>query len=243
MKQFLAILLFSISANIYADEVLFATANNLYTNGDYSAAISKYDSILSNNIESYEIYYNLGNCYYKTGDWANAIWHYEKSLRIEKNEKTIQNLALTNLKIIDRIEPLPQLFYTKWLKNISQLFSIKIWQILALVCMWCFLIVKILYPLTNFKKNKMAHILLLMAILSFFIANFSYTTTITKKEGIIFSSTVIVNSAPTTNSTDLFSLHSGAKVEVIDEIGDWINIKLTNGNTGWLKKNNCRTLY
>ena len=242
MKQFLAILLFSISANIYADEVLFATANNLYTNGDYSAAISKYDSILSNNIESYEIYYNLGNCYYKTGDWANAIWHYEKSLRIEKNEKTIQNLALTNLKIIDRIEPLPQLFYTKWLKNISQLFSIKIWQILALVCIWCFLIVKILYPFTGSRKNKLSHIVLLLAILFLFTANYSYTNTIVKKEGIIFSSTVIVNSAPTSNSADLFSLRAGVKVEVVDEIGDWINIKLTNGKTGWVKKNACKIL-
>ena len=141
MKQLLVISLLFISVNIYADEVLFITANTLYTNGNYPEAISKYDSILSNNIESHELYYNLGNCYYKTGDWVNAIWYYEKSLKIEQNEKTIQNLALANLKIIDRIEPLPQLFYTNWLKNISQLFSIKIWQILALVCIWCFLIV------------------------------------------------------------------------------------------------------
>jgi len=242
MKQLLVMFLFFISANIYADEVLFANANNLYTNGNYAEAISKYDSILSSNIESHELYYNLGNCYYKTGDWANAIWYYEKSLKIEQNKKTVQNLALANLKIIDRIEPLPQLFYKKWLKNISQLFSIKIWQILALGCIWCFLIVKILSPLTDFRKNKLSHILLLMGILSFFIANFSYTNTIAKKEGIIFSSTVIVNSAPTTNSTDLFSLHAGLKVEVIDEIGDWIEIKLTNGNTGWIKRNTYKLL-
>ena len=242
MKQFLAILLFFISANIYADEVLFATANNLYTNGDYSEAISEYNNILSSNIESHEIYYNLGNCYYKTEDWANAIWHYEKSLRIEKNEKTIQNLALANLKIIDRIEPLPQLFYKKWLNTISQLFSTKLWQILTLSCVWLFLTFKIFISFTTHIKDTLSHILLLIAILFLFIANFSYTNTIKKKEGIIFSSSVIAHSAPTNNSTDLFSLHAGVKVEVVDEIGDWINIKLINGNRGWIKKKSCKVL-
>ena len=143
MKQLLVIFLCFISANIYADEVLFTNANNLYTNGNYAEAILKYDSILSNNIESYEIYYNLGNCYYKAGDWANSIWHYEKSLKHKQDDKTIQNLALVNLKIIDRIEPLPELFYKKWLKNISQLFNTKFWQILALICVWGFLLVRI----------------------------------------------------------------------------------------------------
>jgi len=242
MKQLLVIFLLFLSVNIYAEEVLFTTANNLYTNGNYAEAILKYDSILSNNIESHELYYNIGNCYYKTGDWANAIWHYEKSLKIEQNEKTIQNLALVNLKIIDRIEPLPQLFYKKWLKSISQLFNTKFWQILALICVWLFLTFKIFASFTTYRKEKLSPILLLIAILFLFIANFSYTNTIAKKEGVIFSSSVIVNSAPTANSTDLFSLHVGVKVEVVDEIGDWINIKLTNGNTGWVKKNSCKVL-
>ena len=243
MKQLLIISLSFLSVDIYADEILFTTANNLYTNGNYAEAILKYDSILSNNIESHELYYNIGNCYYKTGDWANAIWHYEKSLKHKQDEKTIQNLALVNLQIIDRIDPLPQLFYKKWLKSISQLFNTKSWQILALICVWVFLSVRIFASFTTYKKDKLSHALLIVAILFLFIANFSYTNTIAKKEGIIFSSTVIVNSAPTANSTDLFSLHTGTKVEIIDEIGEWINIKITNGSIGWIKKNNCKVLY
>ena len=242
MKQLLAISLFFISVNTYGEKALFTSANNLYTNGDYTKAILKYDSILSNNIESHDIYYNLGNCYYKIGDWANAIWHYEKSLKIDKNEKTIQNLALTNSKIIDKIEPLPQIFYKKWTISIIQLLSTKSWQILALLCVWIFLILRILILFTTYKKYKLSHLFFLTSILFLFIAEFSYNN-INKKEAIIFSSTVIVNSAPTSNSTDLFSLHAGSKIKIIDKIGDWINIKLINGNTGWIKQNNCKALY
>ena len=242
MKQILTTLLFFILVNTYAEKTLFTSANNLYTNGEYAKAIIKYDSILSNNIESYEIYYNLGNCYYKIGDWANAIWHYEKSLKFEKNEKTMQNLALTNSKIIDKIEPLPQIFYKKWIINISQLLNTKSWQTLALLSVWIFLIFRILILFTSFKKYKLSNSLFLTSILFLFLAELSYNN-IKKKEAIIFSSTVIVNSAPTSNSTDLFSLHAGAKIKIIDRIGDWINIKLINGNTGWIKQNNCRVLY
>ena len=96
---------------------------------------------------------------------------------------------------------------------------------------------------TTYRKDKLSHILLLTTVLLLLFSNFSYNNTITKKEGIIFSSSVIVNSAPTANSTNLFSLHAGIKIEVADEIGDWINIKITNGNTGWIKKNHCKVLY
>lgn len=242
MKQLLAISLFLISVNTYAEKTLFTSANNLYTNGNYTKAILKYDSILSNNIESHEIYYNLGNCYYKIGDWANAIWHYEKSLKIEKNEKTIHNLALTNSRIIDKIEPLPQIFYKKWTISISQFLSTKYWQILALLFVWIFLMLRTLILFTTYKKYKLSYVLFIISILFLFIAEFSYNN-IKKQEAIIFSSTVIVNSAPTSNSTDLFSLHAGTKIKIIDKIEDWINIKLINGNTGWIKQNNCRVLY
>ena len=242
MKKITLLLFLCVSLNTIADQPLFTKANTAYASDSITKAIALYDSILARGRESSELYYNLGNCYYKNKDWANAIWHYEKSLKIEQNEKTIQNLALVNLKLIDRIEPLPELFYKKWLKSISQLFNTKFWQILTLICVWLFLLVRIFASFTTYKKDKLSHALLLIAILLLFIANFSYTNTIAKKEGIIFSSTVIVNSAPTPNSADLFSLHAGVKVEVVDEIGDWINIKLTNGNTGWVKKNSCKVL-
>ena len=75
--------------------------------------------------------------------------------------------------------------------------------------------------------------------------NYAYTgviNVITKKEAIIFTSSVVVNSAPTTNSTNLFSLHSGSKIEILDTIGEWINIKIANGKNGWIKKSDCKTL-
>ena len=55
-----------------------------------------------------------------------------------------------------------------------------------------------------------------------------------RKEAIIFSPTVTIKSSPDEKSVDLFVLHEGTKVELIDNIGDWYEIRIANGSVGWL---------
>ena len=242
MKR-LTLILFAISSiNTYASVSLFNKANELYSQEKYNDAILLYDSIISSGQESSELYYNLGNCYYKNSDWANAIWHYEKSLQLDENETTKQNLELVNLKIIDRIEPLPQLFYKKWWHSFISLFTTYFWQIITLLIIWIALFFKLLSQFTTIKKEHFLQFLYPIAIILLFATYSSYKENYTKKEVIIFSSTVVVNSAPTNNSTNLFSLHSGSKVEITDYIGEWVRIKITNGNSGWIKESDCKVL-
>jgi len=240
LKTLIITLLVSISS--FASDQLFEKANKAYNNSDYTSAITLYDSILTIGLESSELYYNLGNCHYKSQNWANAIWHYEKSLKLEKNDKTIQNLELANLKIIDRIEEIPQLFYKKWWSSFISIFNTFSWQLISILIIWLALTIKILSQFTNYKKEHFLSILYSLALISVFATYSSYQRNITKKEAIIFTSSVVVNSAPTTNSTNLFSLHSGSKIEILDTIGEWINIKIANGSSGWIKESGCKVL-
>jgi len=240
LKTLIITLLVSISS--FASDQLFEKANKAYNKSDYTSAITLYDSILTTGLESSELYYNLGNCHYKAQNWANAIWHYEKSLKLEKNDKTIQNLELANLKIIDRIEEIPQLFYIKWWSSFISMFNTFSWQLISILIIWLALLTKILSQFTNIKKDHFLSILYSLAIISVLTTYSSYQSKITKKEAIIFTSSIVVNSAPTSNSTNLFSLHSGSKIEILDTIGEWINIKITNGNSGWIKKSDCKVL-
>ena len=242
MKRLIFILSLFICSQNFASEQVFDQGNKQYANENYSAAISLYDSILTTGSESSELYYNLGNCHYKTNDWANAIWHYEKSLRLNNNEKTIHNLELAKLKIIDRIEPLPQLFYKKWLSNLTQTLSTQVWQILTLLCISFIFILQLISQFTSLKSKLITKIFSAITVIILLITQTSYHNNFTKKEAIIFSSTITVNSAPTSTSTNLFTLHSGSKVEIIDIIGDWINIKIANGNSGWIENQSIKHL-
>ena len=242
MKRLIFILSLFICSQNFASEQVFELGNMQYVNENYSAAISIYDSILISGLESSELYYNLGNCHYKTNDWANAIWHYEKSLQLNNNEKTKHNLELVKLKIIDRIEPLPQLFYKKWWINLTQTLSTQVWQILTLFGIGLIFILQLISQFTSLKSKLITRIFSVITVITLLITQTSYHNNFTKKEAIIFSETITVNSAPTSSSTNLFTLHAGSKVEIIDEIGDWINIKIENGNSGWILKNSMKQL-
>ena len=223
---------------------LFSQGNEAYINEKYKIATSIYDSIISSGLESSDIFYNLGNCYYKKQDWASAIWHYEKSLKLNpRNQNASHNLKLTKLKIIDQIEIMPQLFYKIWWNNLVSLFSTKNWQIISIISIWIALIIQLLKRSSKYKKKYLTVFCNILVLFLFSIFYSSYEQNYSTTKAIIFSSSASVNSAPTNNSTNLFSLHSGTKVEVIDEIGGWFNIKIGNGNSGWIQKSSCKMLY
>jgi len=242
MKRIIFILSLFICTQSFASEQVFEQGNKQYTDENYSVAISLYDSILSTGMESSELYYNLGNCHYKNNDWANAIWHYEKSLQINNNKKTTHNLKLVKLKIIDRIEPLPKLFYKRWWLNLTKTLGTQVWQILALLGICLIFTLQLISQFTTMKSKLIIKTLSTITLIILFITQTSYYNNFIKKEAIIFSETITINSAPTRNSTNLFTLHAGSKVEIIDVIGDWINIKIASGNSGWTESQSIKDL-
>ena len=45
-----------------------------------------------------------------------------------------------------------------------------------------------------------------------------------------------VKGAPNDSGTSLFLIHGGLKVRIVEELGDWYNIRLADGNEGWIAK-------
>lgn len=241
MKKNLIIIFIIFSQAIFADEKTFEKGNNKYNTGEYSKAISIYESILDNNFISAEIYYNLGNCYFKKNDWKNAIWYYEKSLELKKDKKTKKNLELSQLNIKDKIEPIPEIFYIKWWKSFVSLYSLKTWQISTIVFFWILLLINLLKFLKRTEINLLKNYIITLCFLLSLITYSSYYFN-NKNFAIIFSNSTIVNSAPSTESTSLFTLHAGSKIEIIDRIDGWINIKIQSGNSGWIEAEKCKNL-
>tara|TARA_B100000123_G_C25691348_1_gene410957 strand:+ start:346 stop:1053 length:708 start_codon:yes stop_codon:yes gene_type:complete len=235
MKKLLLINYLFISLSCLANDTIFSNANKLYSESNYVEACNLYLQIIEQGSESAELYFNIGNCYYRIKDWANAIWFFEKSLQLKKKKETQKNLELTRLNTIDKIEPIPDLFYKKWWVILIDTFSTKNWQIISITYIW---IICILFFI--FSKTKIIY-LCSISILFLFIT-FSSNKIDSKKYGILFSQNVTVKSAPTENGTNLFSLHLGAKVEIIDEVGEWIKIRIANGSSGWITKDNYKLL-
>lgn len=221
---------------------LFNNANQQYAKGDYEKAIELYQNILNTNVESSELYFNLGNAYYKTNKIGLAILNYEKAKKLSPADEDIEtNLTLANLKTEDKIDALPRLFIYDWIDSITNAASEKGWSLLCIGALAVSLIWFVFYLLstsTNFKKIFFysGFMFILITICFYFFAQHKYHQTVSSGYAIITSATTTINSSPALKSTKLFILHEGTKVAITGEENNWVEIKLTNGNVGWVDK-------
>jgi SH3-like domain-containing protein len=54
------------------------------------------------------------------------------------------------------------------------------------------------------------------------------------QKAVIFAPSVNGKSSPDNSGTDLFVLHEGSKVSIEDTVGEWYEIRLSDGNKGWV---------
>ncbi|OSY88800.1 hypothetical protein WH52_03795 [Tenacibaculum holothuriorum] len=250
MKKIIIVLLLFISSisNAQNADAVFSNANALYKEGKYSEAIKLYEEVIDQNKVSSELYYNLGNAYYKLNKVAPSIYYYEKAIQLAPlNEDAQNNLIFAKRLTLDRIEELPKSVFQKFNENYLQKLTYNSWAVVTVLFSFLAGILFLLFyfALEPSKKRlyfvtSMLSFLLLIVTLS--ITFTQYSDAQKNIQAIIFSEEVSVNNAPTANSEEVFTLHEGTKVKVLDSVDDWKKIKLADGKIGWMKANSLKIL-
>jgi len=248
--KIIAVLIFLISSNIlFADsnQSLIEKANNEYINGSFEQAIETYNLVLETGYESASLYYNLGNAYYKNNQLAYSILFFEKAKLIAPNDEDINfNLELANSHTTDKIEVIPDMFLKSWFNTISSLYSSNFWAIASMIT---FIVCLILFSLFLFSRKTsikrvafyLSMLLLFTSIMAFVFSRNETSIQTSHNYGIIFDS-ITVKSSPDNYGTDLFLLHEGTKVKVLETNDKWIKIKLTDGSEGWIVSENMKII-
>ncbi len=230
------------NSNATNPSVLFKQANKTYRSGDYAKAIELYEQILKSSYSSPSVYFNLGNAYYKQDDFAHAILNYERAKKMNsQDDDVLFNLKMANLNTVDKIEPVPQLFYEIWWQNFINSFETDKWAKISIVCLWLTFILAILYVFAgSITFRKIWFVSAFFGISGFlmllFITYSSSTQINSNKAAIIINASAYVKSSPDEKSTNLFMLHAGTRIEILDQLQNWKKIKIANGNVGWILK-------
>lgn len=241
-------LLFSVLSFSQTPETLFSKANTLYKNGSYSKAIDTYLSIEKQGLQSEELYFNLGNSYYKLNKVAPSIYYFEKALKINPaNEDIISNLAFAKRMTIDVIEELPKTFFQRFSANVIQRYSFDTWAIIAVISSFLASLLFLFYYFSDASKTKLfffntSILAVFILVLSSLFAFKNYDIVKNTKTAIIFADKVLVKNAPTPTSEEVFELHEGTKVQILDELDNWKKIKLADGKIGWITKINLKEI-
>ena len=217
-----------------------AEGDSAYMKTDYASAIQIYEALL-NRGEAADIYYNLGNSYYKAGDIAKAILNYERALLLQPGNGDIRaNLEIARSKTVDKVEPVPEIFFVSWTKSLINSMSVDSWAVCGVVCFILLIVSLYLFIFSKQIVLKKAGfisgiVFLAVTILANVFANQQKDELTNRNSAIVINPSVTVRSTPSESGTSLFILHEGHKVGVKDgSMKDWKEIRLEDGKVGWV---------
>ena len=232
------------AAKVAAAEVsepLLDSAKEAYAHGKFDAAAHYYERIVNKGYEGPELFFNLGNAYFKSNNLAMAIVYYERAKKTNPWDDDIQfNLNLARQKLVDKVDNTPDFFIKKWIKSAVQLFSEKQWTVTLLLILWLSVASFVWFILSQSSSGKrwgfiLGSLFALLLLPVLLVTSLNHSLTFSHNEAVVVASTVTTKGSPSEQGTNLFVLHEGTKVAILQTLGDWTEIKLPNGNTGWAK--------
>jgi tetratricopeptide (TPR) repeat protein len=227
---------------------LFTKGNDQYAKAKYKNAAQTYQSILADGYQSAVVYFNLGNAYYKQGEIPSALLYYEKAHKLAPGDDDINfNIQLANSKTTDKIDPTPDFFLNKWWEAIVLCCSISTLAVLSILLFLAGFGVFILYlfaPSVSIKKASFYSgiVLIALGLISVLMAGNQVHYFDSHHQAIVFNSSVTVKSEPGAAAKNLFVIHDGTKVEILESSNGWMRIKLSNGNQGWIMESDTKSI-
>lgn len=243
MKNFLSILMFFLLTSQGFGNDLLQKAEKAYDSKKYKVAIENYEKLVKNGFKSYQLYFNLGNSYYRNNDLGKAIYYYELARKVEPNDEDIRiNLGIASAKTIDKIDSKENFFISAVRTNLLSSFSTAAWGWLSIFCLSFAVVLFFVFVNSGvFLIKRISFILAGILFVSFFVTYLlGYSAVKARYENkfaIILSKEIKIMNEPTAMAKVKFNLHEGTKIRVVENNGDWLLIKLDNGNEGWVKVN------
>lgn len=215
-------------------------AEEYYASGHNDEALNIYLSLSKQGMNA-DLYYNLANCYYRMDSIPQSLLWYERAYMLNPGDPDIRyNLQYARTKTIDKIVPEEDIFFFRWYKSIINMFSADNWTIAGIVLFaLCLTSLCIYFFVSDIRLRKTgfygACILFIMILCANLFAWQQSESMKRHDRAIIFDSSISCKSSPNMAGKELFLLHEGTTVTIIDKsVTNWLQVRLPNGKEGWI---------
>jgi tetratricopeptide (TPR) repeat protein len=221
---------------------VFQRGEELYREGRYEEAAEQYEALISQGVVDGALCYNLGNAYFKSGRLGLAILNYERALRqMPGDDDTKANLAFANELIVDVVQRPPMPSYVAWAVDLyhaldpdlcAALLSVSFLlggaaTAILIVGRWPQLRTPAIYTLV---------VVGVVTLLSASVLTAKVQSSAERVEAIVLAQALDVRSGPGESNPQLAEIHEGLKVSVLGGREGWLQIRLPNGLTGWVRE-------
>ena len=229
------------AADNYLDS-LWTAGVAAYSDGRWEDADRAWTAIEGVGMSSPELYCNIGDVRFRQSRLAEAILYYSRALKLDPSCSDARyNLEFAKSLTQDRIDSVPEFFLRSWMRRLCWTLPSDTWAWISLVLFGGVLALALLFLLARgsaarkwgFFGGVVALILLIFTLL---FASWQRRDYLRADDAVVMRPVVSVKSAPSQMDTkDLFILHEGTCVQVLDSVGDWCDVRLDDGREGWLK--------
>lgn len=228
---------------------LWTAGVQAYSDGLWSEALADWQEICDMGLESSDLYCNIGDAWYKQNELGQAVLAYERALKLDPSNATARyNLDFVNNMIQDKIETVPEFFLKQWSRKLCWLLPSGAWAALCLVLFAAVLACLLLFLLSASSSARKTGFILGVILLVF--ASLSLAFSLRQRAdyrkvdaAVVVKPVSSAKSSPGSSSVvDLFVLHEGTKVQIIDKVGEWVNIELSDGRQGWILASDLETI-
>ncbi len=218
------------------------SANLLYIDKNYPAALEAYQQILTTEGPSFEILKNISNTYYHLGQLGNARLFIERANLLRPNHPDIRNNMRVILEEAGLEENQPQLLLTP----LANLLSASAWGmfLLSAVIFFCLLWVLPIYlgqqtgTPSTFRKSFARRALLIVASIVVIVSGLAVWTYQQKLDyGFIIVGEATLRQSPFEQADSRGTVGEGYKVRILDSHNGFFLCQISEENQGWISAN------
>lgn len=220
--------------------VLWEEGVAAYSDTRYQDALAAWEAILATAVASPELYNNIGDAWFKLANYPKAILNYERALRLDPSFSDARyNLEFAQGFTQDRIEAVPEFILESVGKKMCYTLGSDTWAVLFLVFLALTLAAVLVFLLSSTTGRRRAGfycgiVFLFLSLLCLDFSTWQKRDYSKRDSAIVMTPVSSVKSSPSSGK-DLFIIHEGTKVKILDNVGDWLNISLSDGRQGWIE--------
>lgn len=229
------------AADNYLDS-LWTTGVAAYSDGRWEDADRAWTAIEGVGMSSPELYCNIGDVRFRQSRLGDAILYYSRALKMDPSFSDARhNLEFAKSLTQDKIDTVPEFFLRSWMRKLCWTLPSDTWAWLSLVLLAGVLALVLLFLLARGSAARKwgffgGVVVLILLIFTLLFASWQKLDYLRADDAVVMRPVVSVKSAPSQMDTkDLFILHEGTCVQVLDSVGEWCDVRLSDGREGWLK--------
>lgn len=220
-------------------ESVFQQANDAYGHEDYATAQGHYEKLLAHGFGGPDVLYNLGTTHLARGDLGRAVLALEQARKQGGRSSDLEaNLALARARQVDKVVGstadeafLPRLAAATDGAAVAWVFFV------AWLLGFALLLLRRVFPaMRRTGVVVLGALCLTAAVPAALLLGAHIWVHQNVHEAVVLSPTLVARELPRSEGRSLFEIHAGLKVQLLEETGKYVRIRLPNGLEGWAER-------